>query len=174
MSDKENLARFERLFLPHINAAFNLACWLTRSESAAQDIVKDSCMRALSMSHRGGNPRAWLLTVVRNGSYSWLRESSYSPSLLHMDETTEWTEADRRVLLHTESPDVWATRLRDSERMQQVLMDMPPALREVVILKELEGLSYKEIAAITETPVGTVMARLAKARELLKARLLRL
>jgi RNA polymerase sigma factor (sigma-70 family) len=172
MIDKENLVRFERLFLPHINAAYNLACWLTRSDSAARDIVKDSCMRALSSSHRWGNPRAWLLTVVRNSSYSWLRESSYSPNL-HMDETVEWTEADRRVLLNTESPDVWAARLRDSERMQQVLLDMPPALREVVILKELEGLSYKEIAAITETPVGTVMARLAKARELLKARLLR-
>ena len=171
----EDTKRFEQLILPHLNAAHNLACWLTRSDSAAQDIVQESCLRAFKSLHRfaGGNVRAWLLTIVRNQSYTWLKESAGERYYVDINDEAVMSEKDRTALAHMDTPEIWTQRMQDRHALQQGLEALPVIFREVIVLKELEDMSYKEIAGVTEVPIGTVMSRLARGREMLKKELLR-
>jgi RNA polymerase sigma-70 factor (ECF subfamily) len=166
--------RFRELILPHLTSAFNLACWLTRNRPDAQDLVQEAMMRAFRFfaGFRGGDGRVWLLRIVRNTFYSWCRENSVRPKTA-FDETlhsVDGVDGAQPDAVH-ESPEALLMH-KDCDRMvHEALAALPLEFREVVVLRELEELSYKEIAAIVDIPIGTVMSRLGRGRKLLAHRL---
>lgn len=172
MTHRADVKRFEELFAPHMNAAYNLARWLTGNESAGHDVVQESALRAFRFMNRftGGNARAWLLAIVRNQSYTWLKQAAGNKWVSIGDEMPE----DDLALGHEETPELSAMRSQDKELVQQALAALPPQFREVIVLKELEDMAYKDIAVIADIPLGTVMSRLARARIMLKTELLKL
>jgi RNA polymerase sigma-70 factor (ECF subfamily) len=152
---------FEEAVMPHLDAAYNLARWLTRNEADAQDMVQEAYLRALRFfgGFHGTDARAWLLTIVRNTCYTWLKRSR-SPELSgDLDEVMLTKESDE--------PDPEASHFLkvQSQLISEAIESLPIEFREVVILRELEELSYKEIATITGIPIGTVMSRLSRARK---------
>lgn len=169
-NNKEDVKRFELLFVPHLNAAHNLACWLVRDRVGAQDILQDSCLRAFASLHQftGGNARAWLLTIVRNQSYSWLKKST-GKNYLDIDDQT--ADISNEFIVSSDTPESLLEKVQNSQLLQRALDLLPILYREVIVLKELEAMSYKEIALVTGVPIGTVMSRLARGRELLKREL---
>src|ERR1700681_1201426 len=152
---------FEEVVLPHLDAAFNYARWLTKNEADAEDVVQDASVRALRFfsSLRGEDARAWLLTIVRNTWYGRFPRRAGSGVITVADG-----EADSRA---DASLDAEAQMIQQQtvEHVRRALETLPTDFREVLVLRELEGLSYKEIAAIVGIPLGTVMSRLARARE---------
>jgi RNA polymerase sigma-70 factor, ECF subfamily len=161
--EAEDRARFEQLVLPHLDAAFNLAAWILSNRSDAEDVTQEAMLRAYRFfsGFYGGDVRAWLLQIVRNTSYTWLEKNRR----MHM--TDEFNEE-----LHMQSsatPESIAIAGDDRERLKQALETLPPRFREVLVLRELEGCSYKEIAQITSTPMGTVMSSLSRARRQLQS-----
>jgi len=154
--------------LPHLDAAHNLARWLTGSAQDAEDVVQDACLRALTFfdGFRGEDGRAWLLAITRNTCYDWLRNHRRHAELLG-----PLGEVDLAVY---GAPDPEATQLRNADRrmVQQSLEQLPAEYREVLVLRELEGMSYKQIARVTDAPIGTVMSRLARARKRLEIALI--
>ena len=162
---------FEQTMLPHLDAAYNLARWLLRHDHDAEDAVQDACVRAYRAfdRFRGGDGRAWLLTIVRNVCYSRLRQNRHEPS----PETFE-DELHSSPLDHNAEANAVAWRETKGELLQQELERLPAEFREVIVLHELEGLAYREIAAVADIPLGTVMSRLARARQKLSAELLTL
>ena len=162
--------------MPHIDAAYNLAQWLTRDGRAAEDLVQESCVRALKFidSFHGGNSRAWLLTIVRNSYYSSLKKKRPEGMQVPFDESTIGADVGEDIAgMLPQREDVTATLERQETRqlIQQALGELPDEYREIVILRELEDLSYQEIARIVQVPLGTVMSRLSRARKLLCRRL---
>jgi RNA polymerase sigma-70 factor (ECF subfamily) len=159
--------RFELLALPHLDAAYNLARWLTRDDHDAQDVVQEATLRALRYfgAFRGDSARAWLLQIVRNTCFSWLKENRPG-ELQSLDEAG--AAAAEASAPAADEPHVAALRRADREQVNRALAALPVAFREVLVLRELEELSYKEIADITDAPVGTVMSRLARARALMR------
>jgi RNA polymerase sigma-70 factor (ECF subfamily) len=157
----ETLARFEGTVLPWLDAAYNLARHLLRDPHDAEDAVQDACVRALRHfgGFRGENPRAWLLTIVRNTCYSWRRRAGRHPG------ATEFDEELHGVAERPDDPGPAEERRRASAEVGRALEQLPTEFREVLVLRELEGLSYKEIGEVVRVPVGTVMSRLARARE---------
>jgi RNA polymerase sigma-70 factor (ECF subfamily) len=172
MNHSHDAKRFEELFRQHMSAAYNLARWLTGNESGAKDVVQESCVRAFRFLHqfKGGNARAWLLAIVRNQSYDWLKLTKGQKYVAIGDELPE----DDRALGHEETAELHAIRAQDVGLLQKALAALPPAFRETIVLKELEEMAYKDIAAIMEIPLGTVMSRLARARAMLKTELMKL
>jgi len=170
----EDMKRFERLILPHLNAAHNLARWLLRDATAAQDVVQESCLRAFAAMGRfaDGNARAWFLTIVRNQCYTWLKQSG-ARHYVDIDDEAAMHEQDALALSHAETPEALAVKTQNAAVMQRALEALPVIFREVLVLKELEEMSYKEIATVTEVPIGTVMSRLSRGREMLKKELCR-
>ena len=163
--DAEGRLRFEQLVLPHLDAAFNLAAWLLSSRSDAEDVTQEAMLRAYRFfpGFSGGDVRAWLLQIVRNTSYTWLEKNR---RMKLMDEFNEE--------LHTQSfttPESIAIAGNDRERLKRALETLPHRFREVLVLRELEGCSYKEIAAIASIPIGTVMSSLSRARRQLQSAL---
>ncbi len=158
---------FERTFLPHLDAAYNLARWLTRSEQDAEDVVQEAYLRALRFfgSFRGGDGRAWLLAIVRNASHDWLRRTGTPDTTTPFDEEIHGTDDS------PETPEMLLIQQADRDLMRREIEMLPLAWREVLILREFEGLSYKEIAGIAGIPIGTVMSRLARARARLHDRI---
>jgi len=151
---------FERAMLPHLDAAFNLARWLMRNEHDARDCVQDAYLRAFQAfdRFRGGDGKPWLLTIVRNVCYSRLRRTQTIEPPNIFDETVHAVPDDSAAE---------AERLRREVRLellQKAMEELPEAMREVIVLHDLEQLSYKEIAAVVGIPIGTVMSRLARAR----------
>jgi len=164
--------RFELLALPHLDAAYNLARWLTGSVADAEDVVQEAYLRAYRFfdTFRGDNIRVWLLTIVRNSFHTWVKENR-SPRLGFMAELPEPDSAeDERVLWGSPQADPETLLLRDIDHatVGRLMQRLPAAYREVLLLREVEELSYREIADITGTPVGTVMSRLSRAREALR------
>jgi RNA polymerase sigma-70 factor (ECF subfamily) len=160
--DSQDRLRFEQLVLPHLDAAFNLARWILRGRADAEDVAQEAMLRAFRFfrGFHGGDARAWLLQIVRNSCYTWLEKSR------PMELTTEFDEQ-----LYPQpgmTPESLAIAGDDRERLTRALEDLPPRFREVLVLRELEGCSYKEIAAITSMPIGTVMSALARARHRLQ------
>jgi RNA polymerase sigma factor (sigma-70 family) len=159
--------RFEQALLPHLGAAYNLARWLTRNEHDAEDVVQEAYLRALKSfgGFHGSDGRAWLLAIVRNSCYTWLQKKRLREPATAFDEEIHAVDASAatpvNLLLQKET----------KQAVHQAVEELPVDLREVVVLRELEGLSYKEIAAIADIPMGTVMSRLARARERLQKRL---
>jgi RNA polymerase sigma-70 factor (ECF subfamily) len=158
-------ARFEELVLPHLDAGYNLARWLTRNSHDAEDVVQDACVRALKYlgALRGSDARAWFLTIVRNAFYDWCKRNR--PAQIAGDDDTP---IDLAVDPAAIDPEQAALRSAESRLLADALAQLPLAFREVLILRELEDLSYKEIARIADVPIGTVMSRLARARGLLQ------
>jgi RNA polymerase sigma-70 factor (ECF subfamily) len=158
--------RFEEVTLPHVDAAYNLARWLTQNEHAAEDVVQEAFLRAARYfdGFRGGDGRPWLLGVVRRASFDWLAKHR-GRGIVSFDEGIH----DRGD--ESTSPEQLALRKVDQADVREALSELPSELREVIVLRELEGCSYQEIAVVTETPIGTVMSRLSRGREKLRQRL---
>lgn len=151
---------FDQVVLPHLDAAYNLARWLTRNAHDAEDVVQEAFLRALRFfgGYHGGNARAWLLTIVRNTCYDWLRRHRPSEVPASLDEEVH------SVVDPSPTPEDRVMTQADRLRLREALEALPLAWREVLILRELEGMSYKEIADIAGIKIGTVMSRLARAR----------
>ena len=164
MEEKDKRARFEQTILPHLNAAYNLARWLTRNEHDAEDMVQEAYLRAFRFfsTFHGMDARAWLLTIVRNTCYTWLHQNRAHEMTTMFDEEIHSVDTD------TSNPATLAMRSADHQILNRALDELPVEFREVVVLRDLEGFSYKEIASIANIPTGTVMSRLARARERLK------
>jgi len=160
--DAGERVRFERLVLPHLDAAFNLARWLLRDRVEAEDVAQEAMLRAFRFfrGYHGGDARAWLLQIVRNTCYTRLQKHEPDDSATEFDEELH-PQADG-------TPEALAIAGDDRDRLMRALESLPAKFREVLVLREFEECSYKEIATITELPIGTVMSSLARAREKLK------
>jgi len=161
----ENTDRFKAVVLPHLDAAYNLARWLTRDIHDAEDVVQDACVRAIKYigSLKGDDARAWFLTIVRNAFYDWCKRNR--PMEIVQDDGTAIESA-----VDPAAVDPYQAVLRndESKALADAVEALPVAYREALILRELEELSYKEIARIADIPIGTVMSRLSRARDLLQ------
>ncbi len=159
--------RFDQVVLPHLDAAYNLARWLIRSPADAEDAVQEACLRALRFfdGFRGGDSRAWLLKIVRNTCYSWVKKNRPTELSDEFDETVHSGE-----ILGTDAEAKLVSRAK-SEQVRKALETLPAGFREVLVLREIEGLSYKEISDVTGAPMGTVMSSLSRARQRLREEL---
>jgi len=163
-AQEQELASFEALMLPHLDAAQNLAKWLLRNEQDAQDVVQEAYLRALKSfgGFHGSNGRAWLLTIVRNTSYTLMKKNRA------VDLTTTFDEEKHATDQESVNPAALLEQTEDAELVREAMDHLPAEFREILVLRHLEGLSYKEIADIAQIPPGTVMSRLARARGKLK------
>jgi RNA polymerase sigma-70 factor, ECF subfamily len=167
LNEGDRLVLFEQTVLPHLAAAYNLARWLSRNDHDAEDLVQEAYLRALKGfdGFRGGDGRAWLLTIVRNTCYTWLRQN-------RMEDLTEVYDEEIHTLERDSSnPETLLLETSDAQLLRQALEELPAEFREVLVLRELEGMSYREIADLMSVPVGTVMSRLARGRERLQQQL---
>jgi RNA polymerase sigma-70 factor (ECF subfamily) len=164
--DARDTERFNHLVLPHLDSAFNLARWLLRNRTDAEDVTQEAMLRAYRFfgGFHGGDARAWLLQIVRNTCFTWM-EKNRPP-----EPTAEFNE--ELHLPNSVTPEALAIAANNRERLTRALETLPPRFREVLVLRELEGCSYKEIAVITSTPIGTVMSALSRARQQLQVALL--
>src|SRR5258708_29923579 len=154
----EDRERLEQLVLPHVDAAFNLARWLLRGRADAEDVAQEALLRACRFfrGFQGGDARAWWLQSVGNTCYTWLEKNRPMELSMEFDEEIH--------LQASATPETLAISSDDRQRLILALETLPPRFREVLVLRELEGCSYKEIAAITSLPIGTVMSSLSRAR----------
>jgi RNA polymerase sigma factor (sigma-70 family) len=160
---------FERLVLPHLEDAYALARWIAGDRSDAEDIVQEACLRALRAitSYAGGNPRAWVLTIVRNTAYTWLTKNRSSVVIAVDDlDAVEQVQAKSTMMNgHDLNPESELIARADAAKLEVAITALPPVFREALVLRDVQGLDYREIAAVTQVPVGTVMSRLARARQ---------
>ncbi len=163
MLDQHESTAFREAVLPHLDAAYNLARWLTRNDQDAEDVVQEASLRAFKYwkGFSGRDCRSWLLAIVRNTYYSWIREKSVQPELT-MDGEVDGVD-DGSL-----SPEKMLLQNADRKMLKAALEDLPVEFREAIVLREMEDLSYKEIADIAGVPIGTVMSRLARARKRLQ------
>jgi RNA polymerase sigma-70 factor (ECF subfamily) len=164
LEERDKLRCFEQAVLPYLDSAYNLARWLIRNDHDAEDLVQEACLRALKSfdGFHGGDPRAWLLTIVRNSCYTWLQQYRLQKLTTAFDEEIHTAEE------HSRSPEALLLGSADARLVKDALEELPPEFREAIVLRELEGMSYKEIAGLCGIPVGTVMSRLARARQRLE------
>ena len=164
MEEQNKQARFEETIMPHLDAAYNLARWLTRNEHDAEDVAQDAVLRAFKFfdGFRGGNSRAWLLSIVRNTAYTWLQKNRKH------EIAAVFSEEKHDVEDLASNPEVLLLKTADHQEIMRAVEQLPVEFREVIILRELEGMSYKEIAEMSDVPLGTVMSRLARARKQLQ------
>jgi RNA polymerase sigma factor (sigma-70 family) len=160
--DPQDRIRFEQVVLPHLDSAANLARWILRNRTDAEDVVQEAMLRAYRFFEHfhGENARAWLLQIVRNSCYSWLEKNRPSELMTEFDE-----EVHQRPVAN---PETLAAQADERQRLILALQSLSPRFREVLTLRELEGCSYKEIGEITGIPIGTVMSTLSRARERLR------
>jgi len=164
LEQQNKLASFEATVLPHLDAAYNLARWLLHNKADAEDVAQEAVLRAFRFfgSFRGGDGRPWLLTIVRNTCYSYLQKNrSHELSLPIEDELFDIQSQDP-------SPEARLIQIDSSEILMKALEQLPVVTREMIVLRELEEMSYKEIAEIAGVPIGTVMSRLARGRKRLQ------
>jgi RNA polymerase sigma factor (sigma-70 family) len=172
--NKDERAAFDEVFLPHMAEAYRLAQWLTGNASDAEDIVQDAALRAYRGIKTFGavNARAWSLTIVRNTAYSWLMKNRPKTVVF----TNDLSAAEQQELEHegpqgtrVETPEEIALFKADAEEIQKALAQLQPQFREVIVLREINQMNYRDIAEITNVPIGTVMSRLSRGRQLLIA-----
>lgn len=164
---REAAERFEQLILPHLDQAYTLARYLLRDEHDAQDAVQDAALRAFRhfAGFRGGDARAWFLVIVRNCCRTWQRRHTGDRLTIPLpDDRADTPRAARGA-------DATAIEESDRDAVQRIVAELPPEFREVIVLRELQELSYAEISVVTGVPIGTVMSRLSRARKRLAERL---
>lgn len=175
LEKEEKARRFEQVIMPHLDAAYNLARWLTRSDSDAQDVVQEACLRAFRYfdGFQGESPSAWLLAIVRNACFTWMRRNRPAEEVAGSDSITDETAAVAASIVGASSrelgsdPETLLIDSRDRTRVNDLVQRLPAEYREVIVLREVEDLSYREIADVVGIPIGTVMSRLARARKML-------
>src|SRR3984893_18603081 len=164
--DQDDHARFTRLVLPHLGDAYSLARWITGSRADAEDVVQEACLRAFRAigGVADGSARPWVLTIVRNTAYTWLRKNRPSAVLVVEDlEAVENAQANSGDP-DGQTPETTLIAKADAACLQAAIAALPTAYRETLILRDVQGLSYREIAEVTSVPIGTVMSRLARGR----------
>src|SRR3989454_257204 len=163
MKERTSSGNFENDILPHLDAAYNLARWLTRNDQDAEDAVQEACLRAFRFfgGFRGGDTRAWLLKIVRNTCYTQLQKNQ-------PQELATFDEEIHREDDGSMNPETLLLRSADSQLLRQALEELPVNFREVLVLRELEGLSYRDIAEVSNIRLGTVMSSLSRGRERLR------
>lgn len=169
MIDDSVAGRFATLVAPHLDAAYNLARWLTRNPHDADDVVQEAYLRAFRFfdGFRGGDGRAWLLTIVRNTGYTWLEQNRRSATHVEYDDESASLQAqqnDREEPMHQLDPEQLLLRAGNRQMIEAALRQLPVEYREILVLRELEELSYRQIGEIAGIPLGTVMSRLSRAR----------
>ncbi|MGB9045134.1 MAG: sigma-70 family RNA polymerase sigma factor [Pseudolabrys sp.] len=171
LSGLDDNARFRTVVMPHIDEAYRLARWLTGNRTDAEDVVQDASLRAFRAIREfaGGSPRSWLLSIVRNTAYSWLRKNR--PATIFTVEDLEAVELEnaKQSEPNDETPEAVLIAKADAEQLRAAIAALPAPFRETLVLCDIEGLDYREIAEATEVPIGTVMSRLARARRRLIA-----
>jgi RNA polymerase sigma factor (sigma-70 family) len=176
VQNKDERAAFDEVFLPHMAEAYRLALWLAGSASDAEDIVQEAAIRAFRgiKSFGAVNARAWSLTIVRNTAFSWLAKNK-SKTVVFMDDLSaarqQELEHDGLHGARVQTPEDIALFRAEAEEVQKALTQLPAQFREVIVLREISQMNYRDIAEITNVPVGTVMSRLSRGRQLLIARL---
>ncbi|MBB3595339.1 RNA polymerase sigma-70 factor (ECF subfamily) [Rhizobium sp. BK529] len=166
----EFMLRFQHVIVPHLDAAFNFARFLSRDSDAAQDIVQEAFLRAYRNfeAYRGGDPRAWLFAIVRNCCHVWRQQDRRKAHFeRHLDDSGS-SDPDEdegfQIASEEDSPETALIRLSEQQRVRATISRLPETMREILVLRELEDLSYRQIAEIIDAPIGTVMSRLARAR----------
>ena len=174
------LSSFERLALPHMDAAFNLAFWILRDQADAEDVVQESYLRAFRAYHGFVGPdfKPWLLAIVRNTAFRWLSNRRRSGNVISMDEAFAGHAGEElsetQIASDEPTPEAQLLGKIDRDLVRTALDELPPIFREVLVLREIESLAYREIAEVTGAPIGTVMSRLARGRRELRKTLTRL
>jgi RNA polymerase sigma-70 factor, ECF subfamily len=168
-ASEDKAGRIEALILPHLDAAYNLVRWLARNEQDAADIVHEAFLRAVRYadSFQGGNARAWWLAIVRSTYLTWVSKTAGGRSPLSLEEVTKAGDGDQPAD-QGRNPEELAHWSQCADMLTELVEALPPGFREIILLREMEELSYREIAELLQVPVGTVMSRLARAREMLK------
>ncbi len=161
MPEESRAERFQRVLLPHLPAAYNLARWLARNNSDADDLVQEAYLRALNFfdGFRGGDGKSWLLTIVRNTYYSWMRRNRAGA------QAVEFDEAIHAIDPYSATPESALLEKTDRLELIAALEKLPDEFREALVLREMEGLTYHQIAELAGIPLGTVMSRLARGRQ---------
>jgi RNA polymerase sigma-70 factor (ECF subfamily) len=170
MATMSRAKRFEEVLLPHLDAAYNLARWITRDDHDAEDVVQEAFMRALRYfdSLKGLQARGWILGIVRNTAYTWLEKNRPAEIVTVEDQDLGDIAAAQESFVPDGNPEVIALRTANARLVNQAIEAMPLPYREVLVMREIEDMSYREIAEVANLPIGTVMSRLSRARELLR------
>ena len=162
--EQAKLARFDAVVMPHLDAAYNLARWMTRNTTDAEDVAQEAMLRAFRFfnTFQGEDGRVWLLTIVRNTYLTWLRRQIPQQNAAEFDEAVH-TDIEAAL-----TPESEVLRRAGEQQIRKAIAQLPPEYREVILMRELEQMSYKEIAAVTQSPLGTIMSRLSRGRNLLR------
>jgi len=164
---EDSRTRFTNVVMPHLDDAYGLARWVTGNRADAEDVVQEACTRAFRgiAGFSGGNARAWVLAIVRNAAYDWMRRNR-APTVVHVDdlEAIEHMQTPEDATSAVETPEAALIARADEARLEAAIAGLPTVFRETLVLRDVQGLDYREIATITGVPIGTVMSRLARAR----------
>jgi RNA polymerase sigma factor (sigma-70 family) len=164
---EDSKTRFANVVIPHLDDAYGLARWVMGNRADAEDVVQEACLRALRgiAGFTGGNQRAWVLAIVRNAAYDSLRKNR-SPTVVHLDdlEAVERMQTRDDALSAGDNPEAALIARTDEAGLEAAIAGLPTVFRETLVLRDVQGLDYREIATITGVPIGTVMSRLARAR----------
>ena len=173
LSGLDDNARFRSVVMPHIDEGYRLAHWLTGNRTDAEDVVQDASMRAFRAirNYAGGSARSWVLSIVRNTAYSWLRKNCPAAVVTVEDLEAVEVEQAHRDDRNGDNPEAALIAKADADQLRAAIAALPTEFRETLVLRDIEGLDYREIAQATEVPIGTVMSRLARARHRLIAAL---
>ena len=167
MDRGDSKTRFANVVIPHLDDAYGLARWVTGNRADAEDVVQEACLRAFRGigGFAGGNGRAWLLAIVRNAAYDWLRKNR-SGAVVHVDdlEAAERMQLADDAIPAGDNPEAALIARTDEAKLKAAIAGLPAVFRDTLVLRDVQGLDYREIAAITGVPIGTVMSRLARAR----------
>jgi len=169
IAERRRRSRFEAVALPHLDAAYSLARWLTRNDADAADVVQEACLRAFRYfdSYRDGDAKSWLLRIVRRTCYSWL-ERNRPAEVVALETADESGESGEATLTRAGDTEALLLNRSDLRRLDRLIEGLPPPLREAIVLRELHELDYRQIAEVTGVPIGTVMSRLHRARSALR------
>jgi RNA polymerase sigma-70 factor (ECF subfamily) len=169
IAERRRRSRFESVVLPHLDAGYSLARWLTRNDSDAADVVQEACLRAFRYfdSYREGDAKSWLLKIVRRTCYDWI-ERNRPVDLVPLETETDPGGTGHAGLPAGIDTDALLQSRSDLRRLDRLIEELPPPLRETIVLRELQELDYRQIAEVTGVPIGTVMSRLHRARSALR------